>query len=280
MEIMVASKPFAGSLTAFTFGYARLGLKKQKKQVFSLLPYALILFLIILIAVLVMQQLKKRKNGEEVEVENFLIKRNEGILLTDKEEPGLLTGRKEDLARLLHIALDKQVLALGETPNHVFFLLSKEDSNVFSDEVLEVLSDKHVWIFIEESVNVKRKKDIGCIGKTIFFNQMHMQACGIPVMTLGIIPRFLSMISRHSDTNLDHVYAGLPERCTLSYSFPADVHISMASVLKHQKSFSMHHGEEVMQITNSRDFARDAGAQVKYVNVDTEPFFISFKEAA
>ncbi|MCU0849741.1 MAG: hypothetical protein MUC80_00510 [Candidatus Thermoplasmatota archaeon] len=281
MAIMVASKRFVDSLNAFSFGYARLGLRKQGKQVFSLLPHSFLLFLIFLIIALLLRSRKKKHNeNEEVEVENFLIKRNEGILLTDEEEPGLLTGRKEDLARLLHIALDKQVITMGETPNHVFFLLSKEDTNVFSDEVLEALGDKHVWIFMEEDANAKRKKTSGRIGKTIFYDRMHMHACGIPTMVLGIIPRFLSMITKQSDTNFDHVYAGLPERCTLSYSFPADIHASLASLLKHQKSFSLHHGETVLLITNSNNFDRDAGAQAKYVDADTEPFFISFREAA
>jgi len=279
MAIMVASKRFAESLNAFSFGYARLSLKKQGKQVFLLFPYALFLFLIILIAVFVMQQLKKRKNGEEVELENFLTKRNEGILLTDDEQPGLLNGKKEDLARLIQIAIDKQIIERGETPNHIFFLLNKKDNNVFSNEVLEILGDKHVWIFMEQG-NAKRKKNLERIGKTIFFEPEHMETCGNPSMVLGIIPRFLSLISRDSDMNLDHIHEALPECCTLSYSFPADVHASVASILKHKKFFSMNHGDDVLQITNVRDFARDAGDSVKYVDADTESFFISVKEAA
>lgn len=277
MAIMIVSKPFASSLNSFAFGYARLEFRKQRKQVFSLFPYAIILTLIILIAVLVLQQLKKRKNKQEVELENFLTRRNEGILLTKEEWPGLLTGKKEDLAKLLQIALDKQIIERGETPNHVFFLLSKDDKDVFSREVLEILGDKHVWIFLEQ---VRNKTNLGRIGKTIIFDPEHMETCGNPLVVLGIVPRFLSMISRQGETNLDHVYSMLPDRSTLSYSFPADVHASLASLLKHQKFFSMNHGEDILQITNVKDFAQGNGSPIKYVEADTEPFFITFKEEA
>lgn len=276
MAIMIASKPFVKSLTSFAFGYARLEFRNQRKQIFSLFPYAIILILIILIAVLVIQQLKKRKNKQEVELENFLTRRNEGILLKEEEWPGLLTGKKEDLAKLLQIALDKQIIERGETPNHIFFLLTNRDTCVFSDEVLEILGDKHVWIFLEQAHN---RKNLGRIGKTIVFSPKHMETCGNPMVILGIVPRFLSMISRQGETNLDHVYSMLPDRSTLSYSFPADVHASLASVLKHQKFFSMNHGEDILQITNVRDFSQGNRSPINYVEADTEPFFLVFKEA-
>lgn len=278
MAVMIASKLFVKSLASFSFGYARLEFRKQRKQIFYLFPYAIILTLIILIAVIVMQQLKKRKNKQEVELENFLTRRNEGILLLieEEEQPGLLTGKKEDLAKLLQIALDKQIIERGETPNHIFFLLSKDDNDVFSREVLEILGDKHIWIFLEQLYN---RKNLGRIGKTIVFDPKHMETCGNPLVVLGIIPRFLSMISRQGETNLDHVYSMLPDRSTLSYSFPADVHASLASVLKHQKFFSTNHGEDILQITNVRDFSQGNGSPIKYVEADTEPFFLVFKEA-
>jgi len=227
---------------------------------------------------LLWQLLKKRKNKDEVELESFLTKHNEGILISEEEAPGLLNGKKEDLAKLLGIAIDRQLLENKETVNHIFFLLKKDDLDIFSDEVLEVIGDKHVWLFIEGNGNAKPNKKIERIGKVILFDPEYMRTCGKPAMVLGIIPRFLSLISRDGDMNLDHVYEGLPDLCTLSYSFPTDVHASLASVLKHQKFFSMNHGEDVMQITNSKNFARDTGGFVKFVNAETEPFFISFKE--
>jgi hypothetical protein len=95
---------------------------------------------------------------------------------------------------------------------------------------------------------------------------------------LGIITRFLSLISRNGCTNIDHVYEGLSYICTISYSFPTDFHVSVASILKHQKHLCINHNESSLQITNCEDLVNDLEGTARYVEVDTEPFFISFME--
>jgi hypothetical protein len=280
MAVMVASKQFEGNLKAFSFGYARLRPRNQGKQVFFPFPYTLTLFIMLVISVLLLRLLKRREANEEVELENFLTRRNEGILLTSEDHPGLLIGRREDLARLIQVAVDKQVIERGETPNHIFFLLSREDTNVFSNDVLEVLGDKHVWIFVEEDPPAKVKTRLSRIGRVILFDQEHMKTCGCSNLTLGIIARFLSLISRDSSTNLDHIYHGIPELCTISFSFPIDVHNSLASVLKHQKYFSGNHYNEILQVTNCMNFINDLANPANFVKADTEPFFISFRSVS
>jgi len=214
-------------------------------------------------------------------VENFLTKRNEGILISDSDEkrPGLLTGNRDNLAKKIGIAIDKDVIERGMTANHIFFLLGKKDLDIFTNEVLEIIGNKHVWFFIERDIQSRYKNKLEKIGKTIVFNTKYLQTFGNSDLTLGLIARFLSLISREGNTNLDHVYEGLPDLCTLSYSFPLDIHNSYASMLKHQKHLCGNRGESCLQITNCEDFVEDFTHSVKLVKAETESFFISFMEA-
>ena len=107
-----------------------------------------------------------------------------------------------------------------------------------------------------------------------------MEIFGNNDLTLGLIARFLSLISRNSETNLDHVFHAIPDFCTISYSFPLDVHESYASVLKHQKHLCENRGDSVLQITNYEDFVAEFTPSVKLVKAETEPFFMSFVEVA
>jgi len=282
MEVMVASQEYFDSLCAFSFGYARLDVKKQGKKIFSMfpLPFFPLFFLSIIIAVLLWFLLNKKKIKEEIEIESYLTKRNEGILISEEDAPGLLNGKKEDLAKLLGIAIDKTVIEQGVTPNHVFFLLNKDDFDIFSDEVLETIADKQVWLFLEDSGQAKLMKKFERIGKVILFDSEYMQTCGYPKLILGIIPRFLSLISRDSNTTLDHIFHGIPDKCTISFSFPTDVHSSLASVLKHQKYFCANHNDSCLQITNRKDYVKDIMGPAKYVKSETESFFVSFREVA
>ena len=215
MEVMVASQEYFDSLCAFSFGYARLDVKKHGKKIFSMfpLPFFPLFFLPIIIAVLLWFLLDKDKE-----------KHNEGVLISEEDAPGLLNGKKEDLAKLLGIAIDKTVIEQGVTPNHIFFLLSKDDFDIFSDEVLETIADKQVWLFLEDSGQTKLMKKFERIGKVILFDPEYMQTCGYPKLILGIIPRFLSLVSRDGDTTLDHIFHGIPDKCTISFSFPTDGH--------------------------------------------------------
>jgi len=278
MSIMIVSKNHEQKLYAFVFGYARKGVREDK-QIFSFIPLPLLpVLFIIAIILLIWFLLNKRREKDEIELKYYLTWSNEGIVISDEQKPGLLNGRKKDIAKLIGIAVDRHIVRHGEVPNHIFFILDKKDLDVFSDEVLEAIGDKQVWLFIEDKTPERLRQKLEKIGKLILFDPVYMKDSGNPDLDLGIVTRFLSLIPRESDTNLDHIYQGIPDRCTISYNYPVDIHHSLASVLKHQKFFSMNHGEDVMQITNTPGFAKDTAGPVKLVKADTEPFFIRFKE--
>jgi hypothetical protein len=280
MAIMIASSRFLGCLYAFIFGYARLGFKNQTKKVYSIIPIPFFPILgLLTVLVVFWLLLKKGKKKIEINTENFLTRRNEGVFISNQEMPGLLNANKKNLAKKIGIAIDRDLIEHRMTANHVFFLLSKGDLDIFTNEVLEIIANKHVWIFTEQGIQSKYKTSFGKIGKTIVFNPKYLKTFGNNELTLGLIARFLSLISREGDTNLDHVFHAIPDICTISYSFPLDVHESYASVLKHQKHLCGNRGESVLQITNHEDFVEDFTPSVKLVKADTEPFFISFKEA-
>lgn len=279
MAIMVASEEFKDCLYAFIFGYARFDVKNQKKRIYSLLPLLHPLF-IIPVAVILILYLLYRRRREEISIEQFLTRHNEGILISEEKAPGVLTGGKEDLTKLLDIATDRLVIENGITPDHVFFLLSRKDFDIFSGEFLKVLYTKHVWLFIENIQDKKVLNRLRKIGKVILFDPDFMKTCGSSMLILGIIPRVLSLISKGSDTNLDHIHAALPDLTTISYVFPADVHSSIASVLKHQKYLCMNHGEVSLQITNCRDYVEGAAGPLKYVKAEAESFFMTFRRCA
>jgi hypothetical protein len=155
--------------------------------------------------------------------------------------------------------------------------LTKHDLDVLSDHVLEVIADMNVWLFIESNGKSKQIKKLERIGKVILFDQEYMQTCGISPLVLGIIPRFLSLISDLGDTNIDHLYNSIPEISTVSFTFPANVHSSVASILKHQKYLCAGYGEDSLKITNCKDYVNDLLGLAKYVKADTEPFFINFR---
>jgi hypothetical protein len=267
------------SLYVFIYGFARLDVKNQRKKIYSMIPTPFFPILVLTIAVVLFWLLlKKRKKKLKVNVENFLTKRNEGILISDEEWPGLLTGNKENLAKKIGITIDKDVIEHGMTANHIFFLLGKKDLDIFTNEVLEIIGNKDVWLFTEHDIQSKYKNKLEKIGKTIVFNAKYLQTFGNSDLTLGLIARFLSLISREGDTNLDHVYYALPDFCSISYSFPLDIHKSYASVLKHQKHLCGNRGESCLQITNCEDFVEDFTHSVKLVKSETEHFFISFTE--
>jgi len=281
MAIMISSQQFIDSLYVFIYGYARLDVKNQRKKIFSMIPLPFFPIMVLIIAlVLLWFLLKKRNKKIKVDVENFLTKRNEGILFSfsDEKRPGLLNANNENLAKKIGIAIDKDVIEHGMTANHIFFLLGKKDLDIFTNEVLQIIGNKHVWFFTEHDIQSKYKNKLEKIGKTIVFNPKYLQTFGNSDLTLGLIARFLSLISREGDTNLDHVHDGLPGLCTLSYSFPLDIHNSYASVLKHQKHLCGNRGESHLQITNCEDFVEDFTHSVKLVKADTEHFFISFMD--
>ena len=280
MEIMISSQQFIKSLYVFIYGFARLDVKNQRKKIFSLIPTPFFpIFGLIIIVLVLWLLMKKRKKKTIVEVDNFLSNLNEGVLISDDEieMPGLSTSNKENLAKKIGIAIDKDVVQHGVTANHVFFLLGKDDLNIFTKEVLEIIGNKHVWIFTENGIKSKYKTKFEKIGKTIFFNPKYLKTFGNNNLTLGLITRFLSLISRESETNLDHVFHAIPDFCTISYSFPLDVHKNYASVLKHEKHLCENRGESCIQITNRDDFVEDFTHSVKLVKADTEHFFISFR---
>lgn len=282
MIIMVASSEFVNSLYAFAYGYARLDFKSQSKKVFSMIPMPLFPVLGLLVAlVLLWTYLKNRRKKIAVDVDNFLTKLNEGVLISEDDEdekPGLLTSNRVNLAKKIGIAIDRDLIEHGMTSNHVFFLLNRNDLDIFTEEVLEIIGNKHVWIFTEHDIKPKWKKKFEKIGKVVVFNQKYLQAFGNGDLTLGLIARYLSLISRDGDTNLDHVYHAIPDISTISYDFLIDNHKSFASVLKHQKHLCGYAGDSCLQITNYKDFILDFTHSVKLVNAETEPFFISFRE--
>jgi len=276
---MVASQQFIDSLYIFIYGFARLDVKNQRKKIFSMIPIPFVPILGVIIAlVLLWFLLKKKQKKLTVDVENFLTKLNEGVLISGKEKPGLLAGNRENLAKKIGIAIDNDVIKRGVTANHIFFLLGKDDFDIFTNEVLEIIGNKHVWLFIEHDIQSKYKKKLEKIGKTIAFNPKYLQTFGNSKLTLGLIARFLSLISREGNTNLDHVFHAIPDSCSISYSFPLNIHNSYASVLKHQKYLCENRGESRLQITNCEDFVRDFTHSVKLVKADTEHFFINFME--
>jgi hypothetical protein len=276
MAVMVASKKYRDCLNAFVFGYARMDIKKQAKRVFSINPLIPAISLIIIIITLLWYWLKNKKKPEEMDIQSFMTRRNEGVLISKEDIPGLHTGNKEELSKLIGIAIDKQILENGETPDHIFFLLTTDDYDIFTDGVLEAIGNKHVWIFAEDKINAKTKRRLKKIGKLILFNPDHMKKCGYSQLTLGIIVRFLSLISRDSNTNLDHIFQSIPDICTISFSFPADIHDSLASILKHQKQLIPDRREEVIQVTNCDKFKENLAKPANFVRAETEDFFISF----
>ena len=279
MALMVASKKFKDCLYAFVFGYFRYDVKRQKKNIFSIIPFPFIPISIVVFIVLIFLWYIsfKRKKKDEIEIKNFITKLNEGILISDEDSPGLLSGRKEELVKLIEIAGDKEVISRGEIFNNIFFILDQKDTDIFTDELMETIANKNVWIFIEGNIKTKQNKKLEKIGKVILFDLDHMETSGTPSLFLGIITRFLSLISRNGWTNTDHVYEGLPYICTISYSFPTDVHASVASILKHQKYLLINHKESSLQITNCEDFVNDLQGPARYVEAETEPFFLSFR---
>jgi len=282
MVTVVASKKYKDSLYACICGYFRYDVKKHEKKIFSLIPVPFIPISIIVFIVLILlwYLLSKHRKKDEIEIRNFITRFNDGILISDEDEdaPGLMTGKKEELVKLIGIAEDKTVVSKGEVFNHIFFLLDNKDTDIFTDELLETIANKNVWIFIEGNKETKRDIKLDKIGKIILFDSEYMKTCGNPSMTLGLILRFLSMISREGCTNLDHVHEGLPDICTISYSYPTDLHMSLASVLKHQKHLCVNHNESSLQITNSEDIAKVLQGPARYVEADTEPFLFSIKE--
>jgi hypothetical protein len=279
MTVMVTSRFFTDSANAFAFGYARLHPKMQGKRIFSPLPIYPLLFLIFIISILVWYILSKLKIKNEIDLDYYLTKRNEAIVISQEENPGLLNGAKDNIAKLIGIAVDKQVIEQGETPRHIFFILDKSDLDVFTNEVLEAINNMNVWVFINENGSINLPKNLRRIGKIIIFNKENMENVGISNLTLGIMARFLSLISNDGDTNLDHIYHSLPDISTISFSYPIDIHSSLASVIKHQKHLYVSNTEDFLQITNCTNFKDDLVTPMKFVIADTEPFFISFRGA-
>ena len=279
MVVVVASKKFKKILYAVVFGYFRFDVKKQKKKIFSLIPFLFIPISIVAFIALVLLWyfLFKCRKRNEIEIKNFITKLNEGILISDEDAPGLLSGGKNKLIRLIGIAEDKEVISKGEIFNNIFFILDQKDTDIFTEEMLNTIANKNVWIFIEGNRITKQNKKLQKIGKVILFDPEYMETYGIPSLVLGIITRFLSLISRNGSTNTDHVYEGLPDICTISYSFPTDIHASVASILKHQKHLCVNHNESNLQITNREDFVNDLQGTARYVNANTEPFLLSFR---
>jgi len=281
MIIIVVSNHFERSLYACVYGYARLHFKDETRKIFSIvpLPFLPIVGLLAGLALLWLL-LKKRSKKVEVGVENFLTKRNEGVLISDEEKPGLIASNKENLAKNIGIAIDRAVARQGVTPNHVMFLLGSEDMDVFTNEVMEIIGDKYVWLFVEQGIQRKYKSRLEKIGKTVIFNQKYLRAFGNEELTLGMIARYLSLVSRDGDTNLDHLYHAIPDFSTISYAFPIDDHSSLTSALKHQKHLCANRGEPILHITNHKEFMEDLPHPAKYdVKADTESFLISFMEA-
>jgi hypothetical protein len=276
---MVASKGYEKSINAFAYGYARLELKNQEKRIFSITPFpGLVIFsLLVIIIILLWRLMKKRTRNDVVKVENFLTRRNESIMISKELMPGTLNCLKKDLSKSIWITRDKHIVEYGESCTNIFFLLKKKDINVFSNEVLDATAGMNIWIFIEGNRASKQIKKLERIGKVILFDPEYIQNCGNSQLVLGIIPRFLSMISRNGYMNIDHVYDGLPDICTISYTFPTDIHNSLASVLKHQKHFCVNHLESCLHITNCKDHASNHMGPARYVKANTEPFFISFE---
>lgn len=281
MAVMIASEKYYQCLNAFTYGYARKDVRNQGKKIYSIIPFPFpILFITILILTIIfLFLLSKRKKSTKIDLDFFLTKRNEGVLITKKQLPGVLSGSKKNIAKQIVISVDKQVIEQGKTPDNIFFLLAKHDLDVLSDQVLEIIADMNVWLFVERNGDLKRIKKIERISKTILFDQKHMETCGIPPAILGIIPRFLSMISWNGDTNIDHLYHSIPDVSTLSFSFPTNVHSSVASIIKHQKCLLPSYEEDSIKITNCKEYVNDLIGTARYVKADTEPFFISFMEA-
>ncbi len=277
MAVMIASKKYYKCLNAFTYGYARKDVRDQGKKIFSIIPFSPILVIILFIALFLWFLHSKHKKTHEIDLDFYLTKRNEGVLITTKQLPGVLSGSKKNIPRLIEISIDKEVIEYGKTPDNIFFLLTKNDLDVLSDHVLEVIADMNVWLFIEGNGKSKQIKKLERIGKVILFDPEYMQTCGISPLVLGIIPRFLSLISGNGDTNIDHLYSSIPEINTVSFTFPANVHSSVASILKHQKCLCARYGEDSLIITNCKDYVNDLLGPAKYVNADTEPFFINFR---
>jgi hypothetical protein len=282
MTVMVASEKYHRCLNAFTYGYARKDVRNQGKKIFSIVPFPFspVLIIILIIILILLFWLSKRKKSNKIDLDFYLTKRNEGVLITTKTKqfPGVLSGSKKDIARLIGISIDKQIIEQSKTPDNIFFLLAKQDLDVLSDQVLEIIADMNVWLFIERNGNSKQMKKFERIGKTVLFDPEYMQTCGIPSVVLGIIPRFLSMISGNGDTNIDHLYNSIPEVSTISFSFPTDVHSSVASILKHQKCLYPGYWTDSLKITNCKEHVNDLTGTARYVEADTEPFFISFVE--
>lgn len=275
---MVASEKYKDCLNAFSYGYARFDVKMQGKKIFSILPFLFIpIFLILTILYILFRSRKKVEKIEEPHLECYLTKRNEGVLITEKEVHDTLSSTKEEVPIYLNIALDRQVVEQGETPNHIFFLLDEDDFDVITSDVIELLKGKNIWILIENCCNKKTKNYLSKIGKVILFDHKYMESCGYPKLVLGIIPRFLSLISKEGNTNLDHIYQSIPEISTFSYSFPIDLHTSSASVLKHQKFLLKTYGDDYYQVTNSKDIARYLPSPAKFVESETESFYVCFR---
>ena len=275
---MVASQGYENSLNAFAYGYARLVLKNQEKRIFSPIPGVLIFFLMFIIAMLLWKLGKKRYGNDSVKIDNFLTRRNESIMISKEISPGSLNCTKKDLPKSIWIARDKHIVEFGESCSNIFFLLKKKDVNVFSYDVLDATAGMNIWIFVEGNRKSKQIKKLERIGKVILFSPEYIQNCGSSLLVLGIIPRFLSLISRNGYMNIDHVYEGIPDICTISYTFPTDVHKSLASILKHQKHFCVNHNESYLHITNCKDHASSHMGTARYVKANTEPFFISFNK--
>ena len=276
MAVMIASGEFGECLYAFVFGYARFDLKSGGKRIYLLLPflYPPVLTVISLVALIII--LLRRRKAQRIEVEPLTAPCNEGILISEEKVPGVLAGGKDDLPRLLEVAIDRLVARRGVTPNHIFFLLNGNDLDIFSDDLLEVIGDKQVWLFVE-APGKKEVESLRRIGKLILFDREFMERRGIPLPVLGIIPRFLSMISGEGGTTLEHIHASLPEITTVSYVFPADAHASIASMLKHQRHLCAGYGEVCLSVTNSRVCTGKSLSGIRYVRADTEVFLITFR---
>jgi hypothetical protein len=282
MAIMIGSKKYLECLNIFIFGYSRFDVKKQGRKIFSMWPLLFIPILVIIILIYLLFRLPKN-NGktEELDLECFLTKRNEGVLISESEndEPGLLTCKKEELSKYISIALDKHVIEHGETPNHIFFILDKDDFDAITPEVLEVLRGKHIWIFIQNNCTSKTKNWLTRIGKVILFDPDYMETCGYSRLVLGIVPRFLSLISRNGDTNLNHIQQGIPDISTFSFSYPIDLHKTTASLIKHQKYLLKTYNDDCFQITNCENIVEYLPNPAKYVESETESFYVCFRGA-
>ena len=280
MILIIGSRRFEKSIYVCVYGYSRLHFRDHTRKMFSIIPLPFLPIAGLLAALALLWLLLKRRNKKiDVGVENFLTLSNEGIILSG-ERPGLIASGKKDLAKNIGIAIDRAVAKQGVTPNHVMFMLDSEDMDVFTNEVMEIIGGKYVWLFVEQGIQRKYRNKLEKIGKTIIFNQKYLRAFGNEGLTLGMIARYLSLISRDGDTNLDHLYHALPDVSTISYAFPIDDHSSLTSALKHQKHLCANHGEPILQITNHKEFMEDLSHPAKYVKADTESFLISFMEVA